>query len=93
MDEKLLNSVKSYISVDFEDDDELIADEIELAQIYIDECCGEEYKTNERKVRLASLLLKALVKYMYENRSTVITQSVKSNNVITTIMDMLANGN
>nr|DAE10100.1 MAG TPA: hypothetical protein [Siphoviridae sp. ctGuJ10] len=92
-DKKLLNDVKQYISVDFDDDDSLISDEIEIAQIYIDQCCGEEYKTNEKKVRLSSLLLKAIVKFMYENRSIVITQNIKSNNIVTTIMDVLANGN
>ena len=93
MEENLLTEVKQYISVDFDDDDQLIKDEIDIAQIYIDECCGIDYKTDDKKVRLASLLLKSIVKFMYENRSLVVTSNIKQNNVVKTIMDILSNGN
>lgn len=92
MDEKILNEVKKYISVDFDDDDDLIKDQIDVAQIYIDECVGNDYKQDEKKVRLASLILKMFVKYMYDNRSIVVPQNLKSSNVVTTILDVLANG-
>lgn len=92
MDTEILNDVKKYISVDYEDDDDLIKDEIEIAQIYIDECVGQKYKQDEKKVRLASLVLKMFVKYMYDNRSIVVPQNLKNSHIVTTILDVLENG-
>lgn len=39
-----LEEMKQYLRIDYSDDDELITSLIQQAQIYIDSCCGINYK-------------------------------------------------
>lgn len=85
-----LEIVKSYLHIDYEDDDTLINEIIEVAQIYIDSMVGECYKTDEKAVKLAELLQKKLINDMYENRGTEISSNTKKDIIVTSILDKLS---
>lgn len=85
-----LDDVKGYIKVDSEDDDMFILQLIEISQIYIDSLVGEEYKDNEKYVRLAYLLQLLIISDMYDNRSlSVNTRGM--NKIAHSILDKLSN--
>lgn len=83
--------VKAYLRVDFADDDIYIADLIVVSEIYIDSCVGEEYKANEKAMKLAEILQLKLIKDMYDNRGTEIPSNSKKDIIVTTILDKLSN--
>lgn len=85
-----LNDIKNYLRIDFEEDDTYLTELLEVAQIYIDSMVGETYKTNEKAVKLANLLLKKLVNDMYENRGTEIPQNTKKDVIVSSILDKLS---
>lgn len=68
-----LEEIKNYIKIDFNDDDELLEEIIEVSGLYIDEMVGEGYKANEKGLKLANLLQKKISSDMYENRSAITT--------------------
>lgn len=86
-----IDEVKQYIKVDFEDDDILILELMEIAQDYVDYMAGESYKLYEKKVRLAKLLLKKIINDMYENRKSTVSENVKNSNITNSILDSLSN--
>lgn len=87
-----LDEIKQYLKVDFEDDDSLIESFIQQAQIYIDSCCGTEYKKYEDKVKLSELLIKKIVSDLYENRELYLNNKKGGYDRISyTILDILAN--
>lgn len=87
-----LEEIKNYLKIDFEDDDSLIEDFIQQAQIYIDSCCGIEYKKYEDKVKLSELLMKKIVSDLYENRELYLDNKKTGYDRISfTILDILAN--
>lgn len=88
----LLSDAKNYLKVDFEDDDSLIEGFIQQAQIYIDSCCGTEYKKYEDKVKLSELLIKKIVSDLYENRELYLDNKKGGyDKISSTILDILAN--
>ncbi|WP_078382338.1 head-tail connector protein [Sutcliffiella halmapala] len=79
---ELLNYVKGFIRVDFEEDDRLISSLILLAEEYIFNATG--YKVVYKK-ELEKLAVSLLVSHFYENRGIVsdrpvnkISQSIES---------------
>lgn len=86
-----LDEVKSYLRIDYTEDDTLLQELIEVSQIYIDSCVGEIYKTDEKAVKLSGLLQKKLINDMYENRSSEVPQKTKQDRIVTTILDKLSN--
>lgn len=83
-----LDQIKEFIRVDY--DDPYIEELIELSQIYIDSMVGENYKKDEKAVKLAELLQKKLINDMYENRSTEIPTNTKQDRITTSILDKLS---
>lgn len=86
-----LEEVKSYLRVDYEEDDENLINLIEVSEAYIDSCVGTLYKNDEKASKLANLLQKKLISDMFENRGTEISNSTKKDNIVTTILDKLSN--
>lgn len=86
-----LEDMKDYLKVDGNEENTLITDLIDTAHIYVDQCCGTDYKSNDGKVKLANLLIKKLVADMYSNREGTIDKQIQDRKV-TTILDMLSNG-
>ena len=87
-----LDEVKQYIRIDFDDDDSLIQELINTAQIFIDSMVGAEYKKDEKLVRIANLLVKKLVNDMYENRYYTVSSNTKKDIIINSMLDRLALG-
>lgn len=88
----LLSDTKNYLKVDFEDDDSLIENFIQQAQIYIDACCGTKYKEYEDKIKLSELLIKKIVSDLYENRELYLDNKKSGyDKISSTILDILAN--
>lgn len=85
-----LEEVKSYLRIDYEEDDILLSSLIEISEEYIDSCVGTAYKTHEKAIKLANLLQKKLIADMFENRGTEISNSTKDT-IVTTILDKLSN--
>lgn len=85
-----VEEVKQYIRVDDNYEDSFIQELIEISQIYIDSMVGINYKTDEKAMKLATLLQKKLIADMYENRSTTISAQQKQDRIVTSILDSLA---
>lgn len=85
-----LEEVKNYLRIDYEEDDVLLSDLIEISGEYIYSCVGETYKTDEKAKRLANLLQKKLIADMFENRGTEIPNSTKRDRIVTSILDKLS---
>jgi len=86
-----LEDVKTYLRIDYEEDDNLLDSLIEVSEEYIDSCVGTAYKSDEKAIKLANLLQKKLISNMFENRGTEISNSTKKDNIVTTILDKLSN--
>ena len=86
-----LEEVKSYLRIDYEEDDILLISLIEISEEYIDSCVGTAYKTDEKDIKLANLLKKKLIADMFENRGTEISNSTRKDTIVTTILDKLSN--
>lgn len=86
-----LEEVKSYLRIDYEEDDILLSSLIEISEEYIGSCVGTAYKTDEKAIKLANLLQKKLIADMFENRGTEISNSTKKDTIVTTILDKLSN--
>ena len=87
-----LQEMKNYLRIDHYEEDEMIQDLIQIAIIYIDECCGTEYKSIENKNKLANILIKKLVTDMYSNREGITDKQVQDRKV-TTILELLSGEN
>ena len=87
-----LDEIKQYLKVDFEDDDSLIESFIQQAQIYIDSCCGINYKLHTDKVNLANLLIKKMVSDQYDNRGLYLDSKKNGyDRMSSTILELLSN--
>ena len=85
-----LEEIKNYLRIDYEEDDDLLEDLIEVSEAYIDSCVGTSYKTDWKAMKLANLLQKKLIADMFENRGTEISNSAKKDNIVTSILDKLS---
>lgn len=86
-----LKDMKDYLRVDSNEEDTLIQEFINAAEIYIEECCGTAYKNKENKMKLADLLTKKLVADMYSFREGTIDKQLQDRKV-TTILELLSSG-
>lgn len=88
-----LEEVKNYLRVseDNERVDNEIQDYIQQAGIYIDSCCGVDYKKYDDKVKLADLLVKKIVNDLYENAGMILEKKGGYDRISETILDILAN--
>lgn len=85
-----LEEVKNYLKLDdFIEDDSYISTLIDTTQIYIDACVGEDYKTDIKLVKLATLLQYKLISDLYDNRSFI--ENVKKDRIVETIFMTLSN--
>lgn len=82
--------VKDYLRIDDDYEDDFILDLIETADIYIDSMVGEEYKTDEKLVRLSEILQLKLISDMYEVRSADVPSNIKQDRIVTSILDKLS---
>lgn len=64
----MLDSIKKYLKVDHEVEDELIQDLIEWSKAFIKEKTGQEY---DEKDLLQKDLIRLLVAYRYYNRNAI----------------------
>lgn len=87
----MLEQIKEFLHVDYEDDDVYIQSLIDVSQNYIDKCCGEDYKADDKLVKLSELALQKLINDMYNNRTQFIPNNVQKDNIINTIFDLLGN--
>ena len=55
-----LEEVKGYLRIDYEDDDDLLYELLEISEEYISSCVGTGYKSDKKAVKLADLLQKSL---------------------------------
>lgn len=85
-----LDDLKLYLYIDSTDEDTYLTELIEVSQIYIDSMVGEDYKTDEKAVKLATLLQKKLCSDMYENRGTDVQLKTKKDIIVTSILDKLS---
>lgn len=85
-----LEDVKNYLRIDSEDDDIYLSELLEVSLIYIDSMVGENYKTDEKAIKLATLLQKKLISDMYENRGIEIPNNTKKDIIVTSILDKLS---
>lgn len=86
-----LGETKQYLRIDYDDEDVYIDNLIEVSDIYIESCVGSAYKSNEKALKLSTLLQKKLIYDMYENRSTEIPGNTKKDTIVNTILDKLSN--
>lgn len=66
-----IGDVKSYLRVDYNDDDELIRMMMEAAHQYIESAVGKFDETNAK----ARLLFMAVVQDLYDNRVLTVTEA------------------
>lgn len=86
-----LNQVKNYLRIDYEDEDTYLNTLIDTSSIYIDSMVGENYKLDEKLIKLADLLQLKIISDMYEERSTFVQNSVKTDRITNSILDKLSN--
>ena len=86
-----LEEVKSYLRIDYTDDDDILSELIIVSEEYINSCAGVGYKSDEKAVNLANLLQKKLIHDMYEKRGMAISNNTKKDTIVTTILDKLSN--
>lgn len=86
-----LDQVKNYLRIDYTDEDIYLNTLIETSLIYIDSMVGEGYKADEKLIKLADLLQLKIISDMYEQRSTFVENSVKTDRITNSILDKLSN--
>lgn len=86
-----LEDIKSYLKIDYEDDDDILSELIIVSEEYINSCVGTGYKCDEKAMKLADLLQKKLIYDMYEKRGTEIASNTKKDTIVTTILEKLSN--
>lgn len=84
-----LEEYKSWSHIDYNDEDDLLNEIIEVAQIYLDSKCGEEYKKEPKAVKLANLALRKIVNDLYENRTGQVASNYKEDPVVKSIVAKL----
>lgn len=84
-----LQEVKEYLRIDYEDDDNYISDLIDVSDFYIDKAVGSAYKSLPAYEKIAILVQKKIIKDMYDERSTTVTDRTKQSIIVTTIFENL----
>lgn len=86
-----LNDVKTYLRIDYDEEDDFLSELLIVSEEYINSCVGTRYKSDEKAIKLADLLQKKLIYDMYEKRGTEIANNTKKDTIVTTILDKLSN--
>lgn len=86
-----LNDVKTYLRIDYDAEDDFLSELLIISEEYINSCVGTGYKSDEKAIKLATLLQKKLIHDMYEQRGTEIASNSKKDTIVTTILDKLSN--
>ena len=86
-----LNDVKTYLRIDYNEEDDFLSELLIVSEEYINSCVGTGYKSDEKAIKLADLLQKKLIYDMYEKRGTEIANNTKKDTIVTTILDKLSN--
>lgn len=90
MKDERIQIIKEHINA-YDEEDSVIEELILEAEAYIETTVGTAYKANEKKVRLANLLLKKLCNDLYDSRGTQTTQVFKQDRITATILASLSN--
>ena len=85
-----LNDVKTYLRIDYDEEDDFLSELLIVSEEYINSCVGSGYKSYEKAIKLADLLQKKLIYDMYEKRGTEIANNTKKDTIVTTILDKLS---
>lgn len=85
-----LDIVKNYLRIDDDYENNFLIELIETSGIYIDSMVGEEYKADEKLVKLADVLQLKLISDMYETRSADVPSNIKQDRIVTSILDKLS---
>lgn len=88
--ELTLQEVKSFLRVDFEEDDAYINMLINISETYLDIQVGVNYKNDTKLTELAKILKLKYISDMYENRGTTIATSTKTDSFINSILIQLS---
>lgn len=86
-----LEEAKGYLRIDDIFDDNYIQSLIDTSQIYIDSCCGEVYKTDEKLVKLATLVQYKLINDLYDSKSSYVQNNMVRDRIVETIFEKLSN--
>lgn len=81
-----LTRVKEYLKIDYDDSDAELSTLIEISEIYIDEMVGENYKSNDKLLKLAEIARLNIIQNMYDNKNT----EFKTNKIVNSILNRLA---
>lgn len=91
MEEITLAEIKMYLYLDSDEEDGLVIEPlIEIARVYIDGMVGEDYKLEEKGIKLSNLLMRKLVWDMYNSRSTEVSATTKQDRIVSSILDKLS---
>ncbi|WP_160684696.1 head-tail connector protein [Clostridium sp. C2-6-12] len=86
-----LEEAKNYLRIDDTFDDNYIQSIIDTTQIYIDSCVGEAYKTDEKLVKLATLVQYKLINDLYDSKSSYVQNNMVRDRIVETIFEKLSN--
>lgn len=88
-----LSDIKTYLNIDESDTyyDDLLSSLLEVANIYVEKCVGIGYKSSEKGIKLANILIRKLVVDMFENRGSTVTNNIKQDRIVTSILEVLSN--
>lgn len=84
-----LDELKLYLRIDDDSEDSFLSEILEASQIYIDSMVGEDYKTDEKAIKLATILQKKLCNDLYSSRGTTIDND-KKDIIVNSILDKLS---
>lgn len=84
-----LESIKNYLRIDFDEDNNFLNELILISENYIDACVGTGYKKNEKGLNLAKLLQKKFIAELYENRESNIANNIVRDTITTSILEIL----
>lgn len=84
-----LEQLKLYLKIDDDSEDSFLSEILEVSQIYIDSMVGEDYKTDEKAIKLATILQKKLCNDLYSSRGTTIDND-KKDIIVNSILDKLS---
>lgn len=87
----ILEEAKSYLRIDDDFDDTYIQNLIDTTEIYIDSCVGEAYKTDDKLMKLATLVQYKLINDLYDSRSSMIANNMTRDRIVETIFEKLSN--
>jgi uncharacterized phage protein (predicted DNA packaging) len=71
----MLNELKQYLRIDWDDEDSFLTSLLEIAKDYIEKATGKRFNENNPKHKLAAFLY---CSHQYENRNPVVPQNTKT---------------